>query len=115
VDGVCQIAGLPPKTAFYAVPIGLLTFAIFGTSRQLVVAISAIIATMSFATVSLIAAPNTPEFILLTAALAIIFGCALIANHSIPGMSLAYIWVCAIPGVVGGTFLIVRAFQVRMA
>ena len=69
-----QIAGMPPQTAFYAAPIGLLAFAIFGTSRQLVVAVSAIIATMSFATVSLIAAPNTPEFILLTAALAVLAG-----------------------------------------
>lgn len=69
-----QIAGMPPQTAFYAAPIGLLAFAIFGTSRQLVVAVSAIIATMSFATVSLIALPDTPEFILLTAALAVLAG-----------------------------------------
>ena len=69
-----QIAGMPPQTAFYAAPIGLLAFAIFGTSRQLVVAVSAIIATMSFATVSLIAAPGTSEFILLTAALAVLAG-----------------------------------------
>ncbi len=69
-----QIAGMPPQTAFYAAPIGLLAFAIFGTSRQLVVAVSAIIATMSFATVSLIAEPNTTEFILLTAALAVLAG-----------------------------------------
>jgi len=69
-----QIAGMPPQTAFYAAPIGLLAFAIFGTSRQLIVAVSAIIATMSFATVSLIAAPDTTEFILLTAALAILAG-----------------------------------------
>jgi sulfate permease, SulP family len=69
-----QIAGVPPQTAFYAAPIGLLAFAVFGTSRQLVVAVSAIIATMSFATVSLIAAPNTAEFILLTAALAVFAG-----------------------------------------
>jgi len=69
-----EIAGVPPQTAFYAAPIGLLAFAIFGTSRQLVVAVSAIIATMSFATVSLIVAPDTPEFILLTAALAVLAG-----------------------------------------
>jgi hypothetical protein len=53
----------------------LLAFAIFGTSRQLVVAVSAIIATMSFATVSLIAAPDTSEFITLTAALAYSASC----------------------------------------
>ena len=69
-----QIAGVPPQTAFYAAPIGLLAFAIFGTSRQLVVAVSAIIATMSFATVSLIVAPDTPEFIIMTAALAVLAG-----------------------------------------
>ena len=69
-----QIAGMPPQTAFYAAPIGLLAFAIFGTSRQLVVAVSAIIATMSFATVSLIAAPEFSEFIVLTAALAVLAG-----------------------------------------
>jgi high affinity sulfate transporter 1 len=69
-----QIAGMPPQTAFFAAPIGLLAFAIFGTSRQLVVAVSAIIATMSFATVSLIVAPNTPEFIIMTAALAVLAG-----------------------------------------
>ncbi len=69
-----QIAGVPPQTAFYAAPIGLLAFAIFGTSRQLVVAVSAIIATMSFATVSLIVPPNTPEFIIMTAALAVLAG-----------------------------------------
>jgi high affinity sulfate transporter 1 len=69
-----QIAGMPPQTAFYAAPIGLLAFAIFGTSCQLVVAVSAIIATMSFATVSQIVAPDTPEFILMTAALAVLAG-----------------------------------------
>lgn len=69
-----QIAGVPPQAAFYAAPIGLLLFAIFGSSRQLVVAVSAAIATMSYATVSLIAEPNTAEFILLTAALAVVTG-----------------------------------------
>ena len=69
-----QIAGVPPETAFYAAPIGLLAFAIFGSSRQLVVAVSAVIATMSYATVSLIAPPNTSEFIVLTATLAILAG-----------------------------------------
>ena len=35
-----QLAGMPPQTAFYAAPAGLILFAIFGTSRQLVVAVS---------------------------------------------------------------------------
>ncbi len=65
---------MPPQTAFDAAPIGLLAFAIFGTSRQLVVAFSAITTTMSFTTVSLISMPNITEFILLTAALAVLAG-----------------------------------------
>ena len=69
-----QIAGVPPEAAFYAAPIGLLMFAIFGTSRQLVVAVSSAIAAMSFAIVSEIATPNTTEFIMLTAALAVLTG-----------------------------------------
>lgn len=69
-----EIAGMPPQTAFYAAPVGLLLYAIFGTSKQLVVAVSAAIATMSYATISGIAAPGTPEFYLLTSALAVLAG-----------------------------------------
>jgi len=46
-----QLAGMPPQAAFYAAPIGLLLFAIFGTSRQLVVAVSSAVAVMSAAIV----------------------------------------------------------------
>ena len=74
-----QLAGVPPEAAFYAAPIGLLLYAIFGSSRHLVVAVSSAVATMSFATVSLLAEPNTTQFILLTAALAILGGLISIA------------------------------------
>ena len=56
-----ELAGLPPQTAFYAAPIGLLLYAIFGTSRQLMVAVSAAIATMS--------AAGSPEYAAFSAAL----------------------------------------------
>ena len=69
-----QIAGMPPQTAFYAAPIGLLLYAIFGTSRQLVVAVSAAIATMSAAAVAPLAAAGSPEYAALTAGLAILAG-----------------------------------------
>lgn len=39
-----QLAGMAPQAAFYAAPIGLVLYAIFGTSRQLVVAVSAEVA-----------------------------------------------------------------------
>ena len=69
-----EIAGLPPQTAFYAAPIGLLMYAIFGTSRQLVVAVSAAIATMSAATVAPLAAAGSPEYAALSAGLAVLAG-----------------------------------------
>ena len=65
---------MPPQTAFYVVPIGRLLIAIIDISRQLVVEVSGAIATISFVTVSLIAVPNITEFILLTAALAVLAG-----------------------------------------
>jgi SulP family sulfate permease len=69
-----EIAGLPPQAAFFAAPIGLLLYAILGTSRQLVVAVSAVQATMSAAAVMPLAAAGSPEYAALTAGLAILSG-----------------------------------------
>jgi high affinity sulfate transporter 1 len=69
-----EIAGMPPQTAFYAAPIGLLLYAIFGTSQQLVVAVSAVIATMSAAAIAPLAAAGSPEYAALTAGLAVLAG-----------------------------------------
>src|SRR5512138_3882460 len=69
-----EIAGMPPQTAFYAAPIGLLMYSMFGTSRQLVVAVSAAIATMSAATVAPLAASGSTEYAMLTAGLAVLAG-----------------------------------------
>jgi sulfate permease, SulP family len=108
-----QIAGVPPQTAFYAAPIGLLAYAIFGTSRQLVVAVSAIIATMSFATVSLIAAPETPEFILLTAALAVLAGLiAIVAGLLRLGRVAQFFSESVMVGFVTGLALVVAVKQI---
>ncbi|MBP1702820.1 MAG: sulfate permease [Chloroflexi bacterium] len=108
-----QIAGMPPQTAFYAAPIGLLAFAIFGTSRQLVVAVSAVIATMSFATVSLIAAPETPEFILLTAALAILAGViSILAGFLKLGRIAQFFSESVLTGFITGLALVIMVKQV---
>ncbi len=74
-----QLAGVPPETAFYAAPIGLLAYAALGSSRQLVVAVSSAIAIMSGATISLIAPGGSPEYLALTAALALLAGLVSIA------------------------------------
>ena len=69
-----ELAGMPPETAFYAAPIGLLAYAALGTSRQLVVAVSSAIAIMSAATISMLAPADTLEYAALTAALAMLAG-----------------------------------------
>lgn len=69
-----QLAGMPPQAAFYAAPVGLVLYAVLGTSRQLVVAVSATVAVMSAATVGAVAEPATAEFFALTAMLAILAG-----------------------------------------
>ncbi len=48
-------------------------------------------------------------------ALAIIFGIALIDSYNSFGMGLAFVWSAAILGVVGGIFMIYKAFQVKKA
>jgi sulfate permease, SulP family len=74
-----QLAGMPPETAFYAAPAGLLAYAILGSSRQLVVAVSSAIAIMSAATISLLAPAGSAEYAALTAALALLAGLISIA------------------------------------
>jgi MFS superfamily sulfate permease-like transporter len=69
-----QLAGLPPETAFYAAPVALVAYALLGSSRQLVVAVSATVAVISGSVVGEIADVGSEEFIALSAALAIVAG-----------------------------------------
>jgi len=69
-----ELAGMPPESVFYAAPIVMLLYAIFGTSRQLVVVVSAVQAVMSYGIVSALVPAGTPEFVVLTAALAMTAG-----------------------------------------
>lgn len=69
-----ELAGMPPQTVFYAAPAALLLYAIFGTSRQLVVVVSSVQAVMSFSIVSGLVPPETAEFIILTTGLAVAVG-----------------------------------------
>jgi len=69
-----QLAGVPPQTAFYAAPAGLILYAIFGTSRQLVVAVSSAVAVMSASIIGGFAPADSETFIVMTAALAIMAG-----------------------------------------
>jgi MFS superfamily sulfate permease-like transporter len=69
-----ELAGVPPQAAFCAAPIGLLLYAAFGRSRQLVVAVSSGVAVTSASIVGGLAVPDSPEFIAQTTALAVVAG-----------------------------------------
>jgi SulP family sulfate permease len=69
-----QIAGMPPETAFYVAPPALLLYAIFASSRKLVVVVSATQAALSAGAVAALATAGTPQYAELTAALALLVG-----------------------------------------
>src|SRR5512147_1966380 len=108
-----EIAGMPPQTAFYAAPIGLLMYAIFGTSRQLVVAVSAAIATMSAATVAPLAAAGSTEYAILTAGLAVLAGLiAVLAGVCRLGRIASFFSESVLAGFVAGLALTIAIKQV---
>jgi MFS superfamily sulfate permease-like transporter len=73
------LAGLPPEAGLYAAPLAMIGYAIFGTSRQLVVGPSSTVAVMSAVVVGTFAIAGTEHYIALTAALAILMGVLFIA------------------------------------
>jgi SulP family sulfate permease len=72
-----QIAGVPPQNAFYAAPVALVAYALFGSSRNLIVGATSAAAILSASTVSAVSA-NAASQIQLSAALALIAGGILI-------------------------------------
>jgi high affinity sulfate transporter 1 len=72
-----QIAGVPPQNAFYAAPVALVIYAIFGSSRNLVIGATSAAAILSASTVGAIS-HNAQDAVELSAALAIVAGVILI-------------------------------------
>lgn len=67
------IAGVPPEVGLYAAPLALVSYAIFGGSRVLVMATASSVAAVSAAVVGELAT-DAATFVALTAALAIVAG-----------------------------------------
>jgi SulP family sulfate permease len=83
------LAGVPPEAGLYAAPLALLGYALFGTSRQLIVGPSSTVAILSAAIVLPLAGGDTQRFIELTAALAITTGLICVVLGVIKGGVLA--------------------------
>ena len=108
-----QLAGMPPQTAFYAAPIGLFLYAIFGTSRQLVVAVSSAVAVMSASIVGGLVVTGSAEFIAMTAALAILAGIvAVLAGFLRLGRIAQFFSESVLIGFMSGLALVIMIKQV---
>jgi len=69
-----QVAGVPAEVAFYTIPPALILYALFGSSRQLVVATSGAIAVLSATLVGTIVSGSPEKYIAYSAALAMFTG-----------------------------------------
>lgn len=108
-----ELAGMPPQAAFYAAPAGLILYAVFGSSRQLVVAVSSAVAVMSAATVSDLAPQGSAEFVALTAALAMLVGAiAVLAGILRLGRLAQFFSESVLTGFVFGLALVIAIKQV---
>jgi len=72
--GYAGIAGLPPQAGLYATAFGLLAYAIFGSSRQLVVSPTSASAAILAATVAPLAAQTPGKFFVLASAVSLVVG-----------------------------------------
>jgi high affinity sulfate transporter 1 len=68
------IAGVPAQYALYTVPLAMIAYAIFGTSRTLSMGPESALAIMSAAAVGALAAQGSEEYLTLTIALAFVIG-----------------------------------------
>jgi high affinity sulfate transporter 1 len=68
------IAGVPAEYALYTVPLAMIAYAIFGTSRTLSMGPESALAIMSAAAVGALAAQGSEEYLTLTIALAFVIG-----------------------------------------
>jgi len=68
------IAGVDPVIGLYTVPLPLLAYALFGSSRSMVVGTDSATALVSAATIGALAARGTADYLALTSALAILVG-----------------------------------------
>ncbi|WP_375761410.1 SulP family inorganic anion transporter [Corallococcus exercitus] len=108
-----QLAGLPPQAALYSTPAALALYALFGSSRQLIIAVSASVSVLSAATVGALAQQGTPRFMALTAALALMAGAvAVLAGVLKLGRVAQFFSTSVLSGFVFGLALIIAIKQV---
>lgn len=106
------IAGVPPVVGLYAAVPALLMYAVFGSSRHLVVASMSASAALSFSIVGDFAHAGGDDFVQLTAALAVVTGViALVAGLARLGFLASFISEPVLKGFIIGLALTIIAGQ----
>jgi SulP family sulfate permease len=106
------IAGVPPVVGLYAAVPALALYAVFGSSRHLVVASMSASAALSFSIVGDLARSGTADFASLTAALAVVTGVlALVAGLARLGFLASFISEPVLKGFIIGLALTIMAGQ----
>ena len=106
------IAGVPPVVGLYAAIPALILYAVFGSSRILVVATMSATAALSASIVAELASPGAPEYVALTTALAIVTGLlALAAGLAKMGFLANFISEPVLKGFIIGLALTILAGQ----
>ncbi|MGD9889941.1 MAG: SulP family inorganic anion transporter [Dehalococcoidia bacterium] len=106
------IAGVSPVVGLYAAPPALVLYAVFGSSRHLVVGPMAATAALSAAAVAEVVTPGSPEFVTLTTALAISVGvAALVAGLLRLGFLASFVSEPVLKGFIIGLALTIIAGQ----
>ena len=106
------IAGVPAVVGLYAAIPALLLYAIFGTSRILIVATMSATATLSASIVATVVGPGGEDFVMITAALAIVTGVlGLLAGLLRLGFLASFISEPVLKGFVVGLALTIIAGQ----
>ncbi|MGZ8596259.1 MAG: SulP family inorganic anion transporter, partial [Actinomycetota bacterium] len=80
--GMAEVAGMPPIAGLYSCVLPLLAYAIFGSSRQLVIALDASTAAMLAAAVAGLAGGDPVRYAALAGATAVLVGAILIVAGS---------------------------------
>lgn len=78
VMGYTTIAGMPVVTGLYTLLLPAVVYALFGSSRHLVVGADSATAAIMAASLAGLASRNTPEYVSLAGMLAVIAGCSLL-------------------------------------
>jgi high affinity sulfate transporter 1 len=108
------IAGVPPVVGLYAAPAALVIYAVFGSSRHLVVGPMAATAALSAAVVGAVASPDGSDFVALTAGLALVVGViALVAGLIRLGFLASFISEPVLKGFIIGLALTIIVGQLH--